>query len=812
MNISFQRFFLSLVFLTLLALYAHENWMTRSIFLDAYSQFTVSSTDDRSEGGNSIATLERINKSYLMRCDIKPGYQWPFCELNIRLTEDKNGMDFSQFDTLRLATRVKGPEAKQSLRVFLRNYDPAYSKTNNGISLKPHEVVFDPTAHTGAVEFKLSQFMVSSWWVQENPTDIQYLGPQLNNITTIGFTTSGNVTPGLHEIVVDTIELRGLWVSTENFRLAIILVWLVSILTYLFFQWKKSRQDLSQSDQQRQKLHLSNEVLEQVVSERTSALAKSNIDLIESLQNLESARKELVHNEKHAALGSLVAGIAHELNTPIGNAVLIGSTIIDTSHQFNEQMKLGVSKKSLLNFLADITSGAEILMRNLDKASTLINSFKQLSADQNSEQRRPFSLDQVMKETQLVMAPRIQKTTHELHIDVDPNITMDSYPGPLSQVIMNLINNALLHAFENMTHGKMVLKAHFLEDDQIEILFTDNGVGIPAQVLGHVFEPFFTTKLGKGGSGLGMNLAYNIITKILGGKIDIISTIGQGATVRMQLPLHAPLAKEKLAKIGIPTDVMNDYHQFLAHRNLQTIDNFSGIHSRRDVVELALFMREMQIHLPELVIDLVPIDSYSNGIEQVRAGKISALATTCWLADLQDYTNELIISNALIQDGQSRVGLYCLSTNNTALALKDIEDLRALKVVSNSDWSADWQTLSNLGIENRIDVKTWRQMVYKVSCGEADIVLAPFPSHNQLQIEFENCTLVPIPGHAIALHGSRHFVAACNTTGEEINSVIFPAIQTLIDNGDVFKSLNECGFFNQTTASWKLINIENAIA
>jgi signal transduction histidine kinase len=808
-TISFQRFFLSLVFLTLLSLYAHKNWLTRSVFLDAYSQFTASASDDRSEGGKSIAHLEQINKIYVMRCDIQLGYQWPFCELNIRLSEDNIGIDFTQFETLRLITHIKGPEAKQSIRVFIRNFDPAYSQPGNYTSLKPHEIVFDPTSQNGAVEFKLSQFMVASWWVQEHPTDVQYLGPQLNHITTIGFATSGNVTPGLHEIVVESIELRGLWVSTENFRLVIIFVWLFSILSYLFYQWKKTRQDLSQSDQQRQQLHLSNEQLEQVVSERTSALAMSNNILIESLQNLDITRKELVHSEKNAALGSLVSGISHELNTPIGNAVLISSTIIDTSKQFNEELKAGISKKKLVTFLADISRGAEILLINLEKAATLIKSFKQLSADQSSEQRRHFTLDQVMKETQLVMEPSIQKTTHQLQIVIDPNIIMDSYPGPLSQVIMNLINNALLHAFDGMTDGQMFLKARLLENAQLEICFTDNGVGIPAQVLEHVFEPFFTTKLGKGGSGLGMNLAYNIVTKMLGGKIDIFSVFGQGSTIRMLLPLSAPLVAEKLAKIGIPTDVIADYHQFLSHRKLHEIEDFSGAHCRRDVVELALFLREMQTHLPELPIDLVPIDSYANGIAQVRAGKISALATSCWYADLQLYLDEIIISNAVVQEGQSRVGLYCLATNKTALAIQSIDDLRALKIVSNSDWSADWETLNNLKIEKCIDVKTWRQMVYMVSCGEADILLAPFPSRHQLKIELDDCTLVPIPNHVIALHGSRHFVAACNSVGVEISKTVFPAMQILIENGSISKAFNDCGFFNQATASWKIINEKN---
>ena len=805
MNIPIQRFFFSLVCLTLLALYAHANWMNRNLRLEAHSQFTVSTVDDRAEGGKSVATLEKSEQGYVMHCNIQAGYQWPFCELNIRFSEDDKGIDFSRFNAIKLSIRIKGPEPKQNLRVFLRNFDPAYSKHNDGASLKPHEVVYDPTAYAGPVEFQLSQFMVASWWVQEHPSSVKYLGPQLDHITTLGFATAANVMPGLHEIIVESAELQGIWISAENFRLDIIFVWLAAILNFLFLHWMKSRQDLSHSDRHRKKLSLTNEALELRVAERTRALASSNVSLIETLQNLDIARKELVQSEKNAALGSLVAGIAHELNTPIGNAVLISSTLTDTSAEFSALTKSGLTKAALERYISDITRGTEILSRNLSKAVTLISSFKQLSADQHSEQRRIFSLAQVVEEIQLVMAPRIEQTTHKLTIDVPPDLIMDSYPGPLGQVIMNLIVNSLLHAFDGVSQGKMSLQARLIEIDKIELSFADDGLGISAQVLGHVFEPFFTTKLGKGGSGLGMNLAYNIVTKLLGGKIEIVSTIGQGATIRMELPLQAPLPPEQLARVGVPTDVLDDYKKFLAGRKLSEIANFSGIYSRRDVVELVLFMREVQKCLPDLVVDLVAIDNYAVGIEQVRAGRISALATSCWLADLKPYLDDLLISEAIVQDRQSRVGMFCLATNRKALALTSVEDLCNLKVVSNSDWSADWETLSDFGVKKCGDVKTWRQMVYMVSCEEVDLLLAPFPSHHQLRIAFDGCVLVPVQGHVIVLHGSRHFVAARDPSGVQIAAIVFPAFQALVKDGSVAKAFTQCGFLNEETASWSIL-------
>ncbi len=541
------------------------------------------------------------------------------------------------------------------------------------------------------------------------------------------------------------------------------------------------------------------------MAERTRALASSNLSLIETLQNLDGARKELVQSEKNAALGSLVAGIAHELNTPVGNAVLISSTMADASKEFSEIAKKGLTRKALDNYLTDITRGTEILSQNLDRAATLISSFKQLSADQYSEQRRIFSLAQVLEETQLVMAPRLRKTAHELTIDVPADLIMDSYPGPLSQVIMNFINNSLLHAFDGIAQGHMHLQARLIETEKLEIRFADDGLGISAHVLSHVFEPFFTTKLGKGGSGLGMHLAYNVVTKLLGGKIELLSNLGLGTTIRMELPVQAPLPSKHLARIGIPTDVMDDYTQFLDGRKPNEIEHFSGAYGRRDVVELALFMREMQRRLPDLTIDLVAIDSYTIGIEQVRAGKISALASSCWLADLRPYLEDVLISDAIVQEEESRVGLFCLATNKAALALTTVEDLRKLKVVSNSDWSADWQALTDLGVRRRVDVKTWRQMVYMVSCDEVDVLLAPFPSHHQLSIALDGCTLVPVPGQVIVLRGTRHLVAARDHVGMLIADIVFPALQTLVHDGSVSKAFTECGFLNEETASWNIL-------
>lgn len=800
---SFHQLLIGLVLLTLLSLYAHANWMVRTLRIDNAPGFAVSVVDDRAEGGKSVATLIKGPSGTALRCDIVPAYQWPFCELDIRFSKDDQGLDLSRFDSLRLSIRATGPGAHQPIRVFLRNFDPAYSKPDSGASLKPHEIVFDPSVNSNPVEFKLAQFMVASWWVQAHPTGIEHLGPQLDHVTTLGIATGADALTGQHEIVLESAELRGLWISQASFRLGIIFVWLACICSFLILNWKKSRNELRQSDRLRKQLHLANEALESRVEERTRALSNSNARLIETLQNLDGTRKELVQNEKNAALGSLVAGIAHEMNTPIGNALLIASTLTESVKTLQLRAQEGLTRKSLNAFIDDAVRGTEILDQNLNRAATLVNSFKQLAADQHSGQRRVFLLADIMHETLLAMAPRLRHSSHQLEVDIPAAISMDSYPGPLSQIIINFINNALLHGFEGRENGKMRLQAQCLDGDKVRISFSDNGIGISAQVLRRVFEPFFTTKLGKGGSGLGMHIVHNIVTQVFGGQISIDSSPGQGTSIHLDLPLQSPAEQKESARIAVPVDVAEDYQRFLDGREIATVTYFGGKYGRRDVVELALFMREMHRLLPEIKVELISIDSYAEGIEQLRAGQISALATTSWLQDLAPYSSDIIISEALLEDGQSIVGLYTRDSNARALALNTLDDLRALKIASNKDWSADWHTLAELGMRHCLDVKTWRQMIYLVSGKEADILLAPFPSSENLNIEFDGCVLIPIPGRIMALRGSRHFAAAHSKMGNLIAEIIFPALHALVSNGQVKRAFTECGFLNESTAKWQ---------
>jgi len=270
-------------------------------------------------------------------------------------------------------------------------------------------------------------------------------------------------------------------------------------------------------------------------------LQRANIELASTLATLNMAQEELVRSEKLAALGSLVAGIAHELNTPIGNSLMVASTLVDQTKALTDSFADGGIKRSMLdNFLRDAGKAGDILVRNLFRAGNLVTSFKQVAVDQTSSQRRTFALAEVVSEILLTLSPTIKKTSFEFAQHIPSDITMDSYPGPLGQVITNLLNNALLHGFEGRHDGTVTLSAHLNKDGWVELSVKDDGVGIPTANLNRIFDPFFTTKLGAGGSGLGLNIAHNLVTGVLGGRVRVLSEVGVGTTFVLTLPAVAP--------------------------------------------------------------------------------------------------------------------------------------------------------------------------------------------------------------------------------------------------------------------------------
>ncbi len=271
------------------------------------------------------------------------------------------------------------------------------------------------------------------------------------------------------------------------------------------------------------------------------AYAAVALDNADAYRQLQLTQTQLVEQEKMAALGALVAGVAHELNTPIGNSLLMASTLLDRGREFSRHVSEGGLRRSELDQYCQANQeSGELLVRSLQSAAGLITSFKQLAVDQTSEQRRPFQLQTLCREIAQTLGNRLRRDQHELRLDVPPDLELDSFPGPLGQVLSNLILNALIHGLDGRREGLLTLQASALGDAQIKINFSDNGRGISAANLAHVFEPFFTTKLGQGGSGLGLHISYNIVSSVLGGSITVSSEPGAGAHFEIIIPKVAP--------------------------------------------------------------------------------------------------------------------------------------------------------------------------------------------------------------------------------------------------------------------------------
>jgi len=291
-------------------------------------------------------------------------------------------------------------------------------------------------------------------------------------------------------------------------------------------------------------LTLHRDRLEDLVRERTSELesAKTCAELAtaetqQALEHLRRTQEELLRSEKIAALGSMVAGVAHELNTPIGNALTVATTIRDSQMEMKKLLDERLTRSTLTSFLDAVGSGADILERNLHRAAELVTNFKQLAVDQSSHQRRRFALQEVIDEVGIVMTPALRKAGVRLHCQIPGEIQLDSYPGPLSQGIMILISNTLVHAFSDAEPGNIDIAARQTDAQNVIITFRDDGAGIAPKDMNRVFEPFYTTKFGKGGSGLGLHILYNIVTEVLGGRVIVESSVNEGTTFTLTIPL-----------------------------------------------------------------------------------------------------------------------------------------------------------------------------------------------------------------------------------------------------------------------------------
>ena len=261
----------------------------------------------------------------------------------------------------------------------------------------------------------------------------------------------------------------------------------------------------------------------------------------EAALHASETQRFLIETERLAALGGLVAGVAHEISSPIGTSLTVASTLAQRSAHFKEQIASDRLRRAQLSEFADGCQGAaEQLVANLQRAGGLIQSFKQVAVDRSTDDRRLFDLKLATEQVVASVRSRLTKSQSSLAMAVPPDIVMDSFPGPYGQVLTNLIFNAVTHGFANAPGGHMTIKAQRLGTDQVEVTFSDDGSGIPEGVQRHVFDPFFTTRRSQGSTGLGLYIVYNLVTQQLGGRIAIISAPGRGTTISLTLPLVAP--------------------------------------------------------------------------------------------------------------------------------------------------------------------------------------------------------------------------------------------------------------------------------
>jgi len=277
--------------------------------------------------------------------------------------------------------------------------------------------------------------------------------------------------------------------------------------------------------------------LEQKIALRTQALSQKNTELSEALDTLKRAQKQLVESEKLASLGQLVAGVAHEINTPVGVGVTGASTLADETTRIEALYRSGEMKRSdLERYVQHAGTISRLLLSNMERAATLTQSFKEVAIDQTSSERRAFRLDEYIREVLLNLNPILRKTEHRVEIDCPDSIIVDSYPGALSQILTNFVMNALLHAFEEGVSGLMRIVVRQPDAATVEMQFSDNGKGIAAEHLPKIFDPFFTTKRGHGGSGLGLSIIHNLASGALMGRISVASEPGDGTTFTLVFP------------------------------------------------------------------------------------------------------------------------------------------------------------------------------------------------------------------------------------------------------------------------------------
>ncbi len=293
-------------------------------------------------------------------------------------------------------------------------------------------------------------------------------------------------------------------------------------------QQEKIAQQTLELKQNNQQLKHYQKMLEETVHERNDELELSTL-------SLNAATQQLIDAEKMVALGQMVSSAAHEINTPIGIGVTCASNVLEATTSLNGRINNNqLTKNDLTSYMAMVEQSAKIILSNMERAAELVHSFKAVSSDQVTDMQRLFNLNEYLEEILLSLNPRLGKTQHEVFITCDDNIVLDTKPGPLSQIIINLIMNSLIHGFEQMDHGTIRLAIKLMGGD-LELIYKDNGKGLTEEQANKLFDPFYTTKRDEGGTGLGMHIVEDLVKNSLGGQIKLMPS-EEGICFKLTFP------------------------------------------------------------------------------------------------------------------------------------------------------------------------------------------------------------------------------------------------------------------------------------
>jgi len=299
----------------------------------------------------------------------------------------------------------------------------------------------------------------------------------------------------------------------------------------------RAQQSMSIQEDIYQQALSKNESLTEKVNARTDALKESNQELLSTLEKLHQFQGQLVENEKMASLGDMVAGIAHEVNTPIGLGVTASSFMTDNLNEIKQAFEDKTLKSSQLKkFLTQGQENLGIIYRNLERAAKLISSFKKVAVDQSSAEQQQFNVKELLDEVILTLKAKLDKEQVKVTLECEESLVVESKPGPINQILINLILNSMTHGFEHKIGGHISISIMYLSE-QLLITYQDDGSGIDENIKAKVFEPFTTTKRGSGGSGLGLHLVYNLVNQALNGHIDFKSDKEQGTTFEITVPV-----------------------------------------------------------------------------------------------------------------------------------------------------------------------------------------------------------------------------------------------------------------------------------